>query len=131
MGLASENYYNGFYEESMVSDTYLDLWNDIFEYANNLSGNWMISQEIFRKKIVPTAEQNPMKFAKWVDDMVKVSGLKIKSRNMFARSLRFIRRFKNLKNVSRNELSKAVTEILNSGISDPTYAKRAMNKVKA
>jgi hypothetical protein len=130
MGLPKKKSYHSALDETISNETYLELWSDIFEYAKNLNGNWFVSQEIFRKKLVPTAEKDPLKFAKWVNDMVKVSGVRIKSRNMYAKSLRFIRRFRSLKRVSQLDLSKAVTAILESGISDPSFSQRAIKRVK-
>ncbi|MFA6989629.1 MAG: hypothetical protein WC197_06130 [Candidatus Gastranaerophilaceae bacterium] len=130
MSLYGENSYHSSLNEDISNETYLDLWSDVFEYAKNLNGNWLVSQEIFRKKLVPIAEKDPLKFAKLINDMVKISGVRIKSRQLYARSLRFIRRFKSLKNVSTLELSKALTDMLNAGISDPSFSQRALRKVK-
>ena len=130
MSLYGEKSYHSSIEESVSNETYLEVWSDIFEYAKNLNGNWFVSQEIFRKKIVPRAEKDPLKFAKLINDMVKLSGVRIKSRQMYAKSLKLMRRFKSLKGVSRFELSKAITDMLNSGINDPSFSQRALRQVK-
>ena len=130
MSLYGENFHHSSLNEDISNETYLDLWSDIFEYAKNLNGNWFVSQEIFRKKIVPTAEKDPLKFAKLINNMVKLSGVRIKSRQMYAKSLRFMRRFKSLKNVSTLDLSKALTDMLNAGINDPSFSQRALRRVK-
>lgn len=109
---------------------HFDLWSDFLNYSENLSGNWFISQQVFRNHIIATAEENPTLFAKWVNDMVKVSGVKIRSRYVYARALKFLRRFKAL-NATKKDLSKAVTELLNAGLSEPEYALRALQKVNS
>jgi hypothetical protein len=130
MEVYGDNSYRSSLEETILSETYLDLWSDIFEYAKNLNGNWFVSQEIFRQKIVPKAEKDPLQFAKLINYMVKLSGVRIKSRQLYAKSLRFMRKFRSLKNVSTLDLSRALTEMLNAGINDPSFSQRALKKVK-
>ena len=113
--------------EDNIRNNHFDLWNDLLMYGENLNGNWLISQEVFRKNIVPTAENDPKQFAKWVDTMVKTSGIKIKSRHAFAKSLKLLRKLKSIGRFNRNELSSVVTELLNSGINQPEFAQNALN----
>jgi hypothetical protein len=117
--------------DEQVRDNHIEVWSDLFYYAQNLKGNWLVSQEIFRTFIVPTAERNPLLFAKWVDDMVRISGLRIRSRALFARALKFIRRSRFLKKQDKNALSRALTELINAGLDEPVYAQRAIKTVQA
>jgi len=116
--------------DEQVRDNHIEVWSDLFYYAQNLKGNWLVSQEIFRTFIVPTAEKNPLLFAKWVDDMVRISGLRIRSRALFARALKFIRRSRFLKKQDKNALSRAITELINAGLDEPIYAQRAIKTVQ-
>lgn len=114
-----------------VRNSYLDLWSDLFLYASNLNGNWLVSQEIFNRHLVPTAEENPVLFAKWVNDMVKISGRKIRCRALFFKYIRFLKRFRLLKKAKKEDISIAITELINAGLDEPVHAKIALNKIKA
>jgi len=109
-----------------IRENSLDVWLDLFLYAQNLSGNWMTSREIFFNCIVPTAERNPQLFAKWVNSMVRVSGLKIKHRSAFYGSLSTLRKFKGKNDY---EVRKALTNLIASGLEEPDYAKNALEGI--
>ena len=114
-------------QDRNIRDNYLDLWSDLFSYASNLKGNWLTSQEIFDRYLVPTAEENPLLFAKWVTRMVKNSGKKIKYKYLFIKSLRFLKRFKTLKKATKQDLSRALVGLFKAGLDEPLYAQNALN----
>ncbi|MDD3013064.1 MAG: hypothetical protein PHC34_05115 [Candidatus Gastranaerophilales bacterium] len=126
LGDESENQLNS----KVVRNDPLSLWDDIFHYAANLNGNWHVSQDIFNRYLLPTAEKNPIMFAKWVNDMVKVSGLKIKCHSSFFKSLRHIKRFNFLKKSNRAELKKVLVCLFNAGLCEPKIAKIALEHAK-
>ena len=103
----------------------VDLWKDLFTYSSNLNGNWLLSKRIFYDCIVPTAEKNPLQFAKWVKKMVEKSGMKIKSRAEFIEAINYLRKIKNTNN--NEEVKIALYYLLDSGLEEPTYALRALN----
>jgi len=113
-------------ENTVVREDCFDLWSDFLTYAQNLNGNWLVSQQVFRTNIVPTAEENPLKFVKWVNEMVKRSGLKIKSRYLYASAIKILRKFKSQENKNKSEVSKAITLLLNAGLNEPFYAEHAL-----
>jgi|GEM_PF-2332124 len=115
---------------NVVRNDPLALWDDIFHYASNLKGNWFVSQDIFNHYLLPTAEKNPIMFAKWVDDMVKVSGLKIKCHSSFLKSLRHLKRFNFLKKSNRANLKKVLVNLFNAGLCEPKIAKIALEHAK-
>jgi len=106
-----------------IRDNYLDVWNDILLYASNINGNWLFSQQIFYETMVPTAEKNPARFARWINEMVKTSGVKIKSRAGFIKSLNYLRK---IKRKNKNNIKMALFEMLESGLNQPLYALRAI-----
>lgn len=108
----------------------LDLWDDLFLYADNLNGNWPVSKEIFDRYLLPTAEENPFMFAKWVDDMVKTSGLKIKCSASFMKSLNRIKRFRLLKKTNKADLKKVLVNLFNAGLCEPKIARNALEHAK-
>lgn len=131
MDLANTNFSSAFDENFSTNarNNHLDLWSDFLSYAENLNCNWLVSQDIFRNSIVPTAQKDPMLFARWVRTMVKSSGRKIKSRTIFAKSLKILRKFKNQNASNNSELSIVITELLEAGLKEPSYAKLAINKI--
>lgn len=125
-----QDYSDNFNNNEMARINYLEVWDDLFNYASNLKGNWLVSQRIFNTYVLPTAEKNPRIFAEWINDMVRISGLKIKYRSNFIKSIRFLKRFKNLKKSTRTELKIALAILFHSGLNDPLYAQNAINKLK-
>lgn len=73
-------------------DNSKELWMDILSYSSNLPGNWLLSKQIFYFYIVPTAEKNPARFARWIEEMVVTSGIKIKSRSEFTDAINYLRK---------------------------------------
>lgn len=107
----------------------VDAWVDILNYSSNLPGNWMLSKHIFYTCIVPTAEKNPALFAKWIREMVRKSGTKIKSRSEFLEAINNLRKIKG--KTHNDEVKKALYYLLDSGLEEPTYAQRALNNIGA
>lgn len=105
----------------------IELWKDLLNYSSNLRGNWMFSKHIFYTRILPLAEKDPEIFAKWVRDMVKKSGTKIKSKSEFFEAIKYLRKLKG--NSSKNEVKRALYYLLNSGLDEPTHALRALDKL--
>src|SRR6056297_973730 len=97
-----DNCSGGFDKNLNCRNNHIDVWTDLFNYSSNLNGNWMRSRQIFYDYILPTAEEDPVQFAKWIRKMVKQSGLKIKSRSEFINSIKSLRNIKN--NKDPNEL---------------------------
>jgi len=126
LGKDSGSYINS----GIVRDDPLALWDDFFNYAANLKGNWQVSQEIFNHYLLPTAEKNPVMFAKWVDDMVKVSGLKIKCHSSFILTIKHIKRFNFLKKSNRSDLKKVLVNLFNAGLCEPKIAKLALENAR-
>jgi len=125
MGL---RYFNN-YSKNLKKDYYsrnnpIDVWRDIFNYSANLPGNWLFSKHIFYSYILPTAEKNPAKFAKWIRAMVKKSGIKIKSNSEFVEALNHLSRIKGKDD--RSEIKKALYYLLDSGLEEPEYAQQAL-----
>lgn len=115
----------------VVRENHVDVWSDFLQYAENLNGNWLVSQEIFNKNIVPTAEKSPEKFAKWVNEMVKISGTEIKSKKLYSKAMRFIMTYRLFKSFNKKSLSCAITELLESGLKDINYAQKAIEKTNS
>lgn len=107
----------------------LEVWKDLLTYSSNLSGNWYLSQQIFYNSIVPTAEKDPVKFAKWIKDMVKKSGIKIKSQSEFREAIIYLKKIKG-KN-DKNEIKKALYYLMESGLEQPIYALKALRNNSA
>lgn len=116
----SENF-NGNFE---AKDNYMEVWNDVFLYSSNLNGNWIKSRQVFYESMVPTAEKNPSKFARQIHELVKASGLKIKSRAGFIRALNYLRKIH--KKNKRNEIKKALFSLFEAGLNEPLYALKAI-----
>ncbi len=110
----------------MVYNEHLDLWSDFLKYAENLNGNWLASQEIFRGSIVPKAEKNPKMFVKLVDAMVKSSGKQIEAKESYFESIKTISDF-SIGKKTKAELTSAITGLLNSGLNEPKYAQSALS----
>ncbi|HSA07161.1 MAG TPA: hypothetical protein P5556_08265 [Candidatus Gastranaerophilales bacterium] len=104
----------------------IDVWKDFLTYSSNLNGNWLYSKQIFYSYILPTAEKNPVQFAKWIKKMVKKSGIKIKSKSEFIEAIKYLSGIKG-KN-ERQDIKKALYSLLNSGLEEPTYALNALTK---
>ena len=102
------------------------VWYDLFIYAKNLNGNWMTSQELFNKRIAPQAMEDPHYFASCVEKMVETSGMQVKYPSNFRRALSLLRSIRNNTINSNQVVVKAITEMLNAGLSEPLYAERAM-----
>lgn len=68
------------------------IWNDIINYSLNLNGNWLFSRHIFYFNIIPTVEKDPAGFAEWVREMVKKSGIRLKSRSGFAKAINLLKK---------------------------------------
>lgn len=107
----------------------LDVWKDLLTYSSNLPGNWHLSQRIFYNCIVPTAEKDPARFAQWVKEMVKQSGIKIKSQSEFKEALIHLNNSQHTEN--KNEIKKALYYLLDSGLEQPIYALKALRNNSA
>lgn len=117
-------------EKIIRNDEYV-LWDDFYNYASNLNRDWMLSQDIFNRYLVPTAENNPDAFVEWVNNMVEVSGVKLKCKTSFSRTLYRIKRLNFLKRSNRTKLKIILVSLLNSGLSEPQIAKKALECVKS
>jgi hypothetical protein len=109
-------------------ESHFDSWDDLFNYARNLNGNWQVSQEIFYNNLLPTAENDPKRFADCVDKMVRISGLKLKCSSNFFKTIRFLKRMKTLNRDTDFEVKQALTELFISGLNEPKVAKTALLK---
>ncbi len=107
----------------------IDTWVDILNYSSNLHGNWMFSKHIFYTCIVPTAEKNPALFAKWIREMVKKSGTRIKYRSEFLNAIKHLRKING--KVKREDIKQTLYYLLESGLDEPTYARRALDNMSA
>lgn len=107
------------------SDQYV-LWDDFYNYAANLNRDWMLSQEIFNRYLVPTAENSPEVFVEWVNNMVMASGVELKGKASFKRSLNRIKHLNFLKKSNRIKLKIILVNLLNLGLSEPQIAKKAL-----
>lgn len=123
-GILSEIYQRT-YDKPVVRQKAFEVWCDLFAYAKNLKGNWMISQDVFNNCIATTAIESPEYFAECVEEMVKTSGVKIKYRSHFVKSIKFLKTLHN-KTIDRQLIIKALTDLLNSGLTEPLYAERAI-----
>lgn len=125
----SSNYFVGnsfdFNSKFEERDNCLDVWKDVLLYSSSLKGNWLISRQVFYKSMVPTAVKHPVKFARWINELVKTSGLKIKSRAGFLRSLNYLRKMKN--NTNENDVQKVLFNLFEAGLNEPLYAIKALN----
>jgi len=115
------NDFNSNFEER---DNCLDVWKDVLLYSSNLHGNWGVSRQVFYKSMVPTAEKDPAKFARWINELVKTSGIKIKSRAGFLRALNYLRKLQ--KSNDKNEIKKALFSLFEAGLNEPNYALKAL-----
>lgn len=121
------------YQENLhqqkISQNPLEVWHDLWSYARNFDGNWMVSQEIFNTKLAPAALNSPEYFADCVEEMVKASGAKVKNQSRFSRALK---KLKNLKNKKFDAIAarKALTDILNAGLKEPFIAEKALKSVQ-
>ncbi len=106
-------------------DNDLDVWKDVFIYSSNLNGNWNISMQIFYKSIVPTAKKDPAKYARWINRLVRASGIKIKSRAGFLKALYYLRKLK--KHNNKKYIKKALFSLFEAGLNEPLYALKAIN----
>lgn len=121
------NYFVGYSnsnEDFEARDNYLDVWKDVLLYSSNLNGNWLLSRQVFYESMVPTAERDPAAFARWINGLVRASGIKIKSRGGFLRALVYLRRLR--KNTDKNDIKKALFSLFESGLNEPTYALKAL-----
>ncbi len=121
--------YNGNYaghRKDIIRKQFIEIWNDFYMYAVNLSGNWQASQDIYYTIILPTACSNPKLFAKWTYDLVKTSEVKIRKKSTFLNSI------KKLMNTTpgKDNINKIMTEIFIAGLDKPIYARNALNNVK-
>lgn len=117
--------YSGNFDNNFeVRDNYLDVWKDVLLYSSCLNGNWVISRRVFYESIVPTAEKSPAVFARWINKLVKTSGLKIKSRSGFLQALKNLRKFHKKNN--RSDIKKVLFGLLESGLNEPSYAIKAL-----
>jgi len=107
-------------------DSYLDVWKDVLKYSSNLNGNWGVSMQVFYEKMVPAAQKDPAKFARWMHRLVKKSGLKIKSRAGFIRALLLLRKLKRKSN--KSSIKKALFNLFEAGLNEPAYAKKALGE---
>ncbi len=121
----NSSYFIGNSDSFEVRDNYRDVWQDILLYATNINGNWLFSRQVFYENMVPTAENNPAKFARWINELVKTSGVKIKSRAGFIKSLNYLRK---IKRSNRDNVKKALFDLLEAGLDQPLYALRALKK---
>ncbi|OGH96107.1 MAG: hypothetical protein A2039_07800 [Candidatus Melainabacteria bacterium GWA2_34_9] len=115
------NDFNSNFEER---DNCLDVWKDVLLYSSSLHGNWGVSRQVFYKSMVPTAEKDPAKFARWMNGLVKSSGIKIKSRAGFLRSLNYLRKLQ--KNANKDDIQKALFSLFEAGLNEPLYALKAI-----
>ena len=102
----------------------MDLWRDILTYSVNLSGNWMLSKQVFYVCIAPTAEKNPAKFAKWIKEMVNKSDIKIKSRAEFIEAINSLRKLNG--KTDKSSVRRAIYQLFQSGLVESLYASRAL-----
>lgn len=123
----SENYIT---ENTDVRNSSLQVWDDLFLYASNLRGNWLLSKEIFYKNLLPTAEKDPALFAESVANMVQTSGLKIKYDSTYKKSLNLLRKFRRFRKDKKNFIKRVLTGLFLSGLNEPLYAQSALNKLK-
>ena len=117
-------YSNDFNSNFEERDNCLDVWKDVLLYSSNLHGNWGVSRQVFYKSMVPTAEKNPAKFARWINELVKSSGIKIKSRAGFLKSLNYLRKLQ--KNANKGDIQKALFSLFEAGLNEPHYALKAI-----
>jgi len=117
-------YSNDFNSKFEERDNYLDVWKDVLLYSSSLNGNWGVSRQVFYDSMVPTAEKDPAKFARWINELVKSSGIKIKSRAGFLKSLNYLRKLQ--KNNNKNEIKKALFSLFEAGLNEPLYALKAI-----
>ncbi|OGI02046.1 MAG: hypothetical protein A2Y25_04100 [Candidatus Melainabacteria bacterium GWF2_37_15] len=102
----------------------IDLWRDILTYSVNLSGNWMLSKQVFYVCIAPTAEKNPARFAAWIMEMVNKSDIKIKSRAEFIEAIDYLRKLDG--KTDKSGIKKALYHLFQSGLAESLYASRAL-----
>ena len=114
---------------SEVRDNCFDVWNDVLLYSSNLNGNWVLSREVFYRNMVPTAEKDPAKFARWINRLVKTSGIKIKSRAGFIRALNYLRKLN--KTSDDADIKKALFNLFEAGLNEPLYASKALKAARA
>ena len=119
-----KGYSNDFNSDFEAKDSCMDVWNDVFLYSSNLNGNWIKSQQVFYESMVPAAEKDPAKFARQIHELVKASGIKIKSRGGFIRSLNYLRKIH--KKNKRNDIKKALFSLFEAGLNEPLYALKAL-----
>lgn len=107
-------------------NNYFQAWDDVFTYADNLKCNWLVSKEIFNSRILPKAIENPEQYADLINEMVIVSGEKLKRPGTLQKALRVLRKLKIAKKRGEKILRSALVELFNSGIEEPDFAKRAL-----
>lgn len=108
--------YNVFNNNIEPRNSSIELWRDILNYSSNLPGNWLLSKHIFYSNIVPTAERSPAKFALWIKEMVKKSGVKIKARSEFIKAINYLIKLEG--KADRSGVKRALYHLFESGISD-------------
>ena len=118
-------YSNDFNSNFEERDNYLDVCKDVLLYSSNLNGNWGVSMQVFYKNMVPTAEKDPAKFARWINELVKSSGVKIKSRAGFLKALNYLRKLQ--KSNNKKDIKKALFSLFEAGLNEPLYALKALN----
>lgn len=116
-------------DQQTIRQTPLEVWHDLWSYARNLDGNWMVSQEIFNNKLAPAALNSPEYFADCIEEMVKVSGTKVRHHGRFSRAVKILKTLKN-KKFDSIAARKALTDILNAGLKEPLIAERALKSVQ-
>ena len=125
MGLSYFNKYSENFNGNFKSrNNPEEVWKDFLTYSSSLHGNWLLSKHVFYNYILPTAEKDPVKFARWIREMVKRSGTKIKFRSEFVEAINSLRKIKGRNNT--NEIKKALYYLLNSGLEEPAYASKAL-----
>ena len=111
-----------------TNNSYFQVWDDVFAYADNLKCNWLVSKEIFNSRILPKAIENPEQYADLINDMVIASGTKLKRPGTLKKSLRILRKIKIAKKRGEKILRTALVELFSSGIEEPDCAKMALSK---
>ena len=120
------DYFNNYSGNFKSRNNPIDLWKDMLTYSSNLNGNWLLSKQVFYNCIVPTAEKDPVLFAKWINKMVKKSGVKIKSRADFLEAINYLRKSKHPRN--HDEIKRVLYYLLESGLEALPEVQRLVNQ---
>lgn len=119
----------GSFDDFEIRDNCFDVWNDVLRYSSNLNGNWALSREVFYRNMVPTAEKDPAMFARWMNKLVKTSGVKIKSRAGFLQAINYLRKFNDAGD--KADIKKALFNLFEAGLNDSLYASKALKTAGA